>query len=131
MNPLTEDDKWWIREMILHGDNPVKRFQQAPTEQQNYGLATLGHEAARSGRMATAGAGFGGAFLLAGPFWPGSPIPLVVLGGLFLLMALIAATRSWTRRRALRRLWRAGILSSEQRNLRAVSRSQWERPTAP
>lgn len=131
MNPLTEHDKWWIREMILRGDNPVKRFQQATTEQQNYGLATLGHEAARSWRMASVSSGFGGALLLVSPFWPGPPIPLMVFGVLLLVMALIAGTRCWGRRRALRRLLKAGVLSPEQLTLPAAPRSQWQHPTAP
>jgi len=65
MDSLTYRRKQWVREVILRGDDPVKRFRQAGRKEQIYGLAVVAREGVLAERVASF-CGFPGAIFLLG-----------------------------------------------------------------
>lgn len=109
--------KWRAREMILHGDDPVKRFKRIDPFYQLLGLKAVSREAQLCGRLAMAAGPMGVGFLIGAYLIPLDD--LTALGfygfGVFLLfVALISFFKARSRRAALLRLADAGVLTPDQ-----------------
>lgn len=110
---LTDRDRWWIREMILRGDNPVRRFQQASRKAQVYGLAVVVREGVVAARVAIVSGVPGVALVLSSLLLLGFSAPLLIAGGALSFVALIAALVAWRRSRAIQRLYNAQVFTAE------------------
>jgi hypothetical protein len=135
MDRVPESRRTWVRMVILRGDHPVRRFQQATRKEQTYGLIVVCRELLLAARAARAAGVLGISSLLVSLLLPGAPMALVPLGGVLLLAALLLFAVARSRRRALRRLICAQALTFAQlalvkRIARGSVLSGFRRPTS-